>query len=86
MHSSRALATAGRIINKNPYLFGPGPVKRKPSGTTAWFANQDPVTGFSWAASVGVGIAFAGSMAYKVLILDPQINAIETYYKENPPK
>lgn len=86
MHSTRALATAGRIINKNPYLYGPGPVKRVPKGTTSWFANQDPVMGFSWGASVGVIGAIAGAYAFKVFVTDVQIKTIEDYYKENPPK
>lgn len=75
-----------RIINRNPYYFGPGPIRRIPTGPFSYFGRQPPVAGFSAAAAVGVAIALIGSMAFKIMFGDPQIKAIEDYYRENPPR
>lgn len=75
-----------RLINRNPYLYGPGPIKRVPSGMSSAYAFMSPVRGFSMAATHGMIVALAGAMAFKLLVGDPQIKAIEDYYKENPPR
>jgi hypothetical protein len=76
-----------RIINRNPYLYGPGPVKRVPSRPFfGHFGRLPPLAGFTQAATFGVVLALSGSMFYKVVFGDPQIKAIEQYYKENPPR
>ena len=75
-----------RLINKNPYLYGPGPIKRVPTGTFSYFGRVAPLQGFSSAAMVGVAIALTGSFTFKWFFGDPQIRAIENYYKENPPR
>ena len=75
-----------RLINRNPYLYGPGPVKRVPSGPFAFYALASPVRGFSMAAIHGTIFALAGAMVFKVFVGDVQIKAIEDYYKENPPR
>ena len=75
-----------RLINKNPYLYGPGPVRRVPKGMFSYYGRLPPLQGFSAAALTGAAIAFTGSMVFKIFIGDPQIKAIEDYYKENPPR
>jgi hypothetical protein len=77
-----------RIINRNPYLFGPGPVRRVPpaSGFMRSYARMPPVQGFSMAAIHGCIFALAGALIFKYGFGDPQIRAIEDYYKENPPR
>ena len=75
-----------RIINKNPYLYGPGPVKRVPRGAFSMFGKAPPVQGFSMAAGVGVVLGLATSFGFKIMFGDPSIKTIEEYYKENPPK
>lgn len=77
---------SGRIINKNPYLYGPGPVKRVPSGAMSMFGKAPPVQGFSMAAGIGIVLALGASFGFKILYGDPSIKQIEEYYKENPPK
>lgn len=75
-----------RIINKNPFLYGPGPVRRIPKGPFSFYGKAPPLQGFSMAAAHGVAIALAGSFFFKFFFGDPQIKAIEEYYKENPPR
>ena len=75
-----------RLINKNPYLYGPGPVKRVPSGISSAYAKMPPARGFAMAAIHGTLIGLAGSFIFKFGVGDPQIKAIEEYYKENPPR
>jgi hypothetical protein len=76
-----------RIINRNPYLYGPGPVKRIPSSPFfSYFGRLPPMAGFAQAATFGVGVALAGSFGYKWILGDPQIRAIEEYYRQNPPR
>ena len=75
-----------RLINRNPYLFGPGPVKRIPTGTLTSYGRMPPLQGCSMAAMHGIGLALAGSFAFKFFIGDPEIRTIEKYYEENPPR
>jgi len=75
-----------RIINRNPYLYGPGPVKRTPKGFMTMYSRMPPVQGFALAASHAVALGLAASFIFKYTIGDPQIRAIEEYYKENPPR
>lgn len=75
-----------RIINYNRYLYGPGPVKRVPKGIFSFYARLPPAQGFSLAAAHGMVISLAGAFMFKYFIGDPQIRAIEEYYRENPPR
>jgi len=80
-----------RIINQNPYLYGPGPIKRTPNraGPLSYYgklALTNPARSFSICALHGVVVALAGSFAFKWFVADPQIRAIEQYYQENPPR
>jgi hypothetical protein len=77
---------AARIINRNPYLFGPGPVRRIPKGPLSYYGRLPALQGFTMAALHGTVIALAGGLLFKFTTLDPQIKAIEDYYKENPPR
>lgn len=72
-----------RIINRNPYLYGPGPVKRVPKGMFTFYSRMPPIQGFALAAGHAVVLGLIGSFAFKFMIGDPQIRAIEEYYKEN---
>lgn len=72
-----------RIINRNPYLYGPGPVKRVPTGWLSIYHRLPPVQGFSLAAAHAVALGLAVSFTFKFMVGDPQIRAIEEYYKEN---
>lgn len=74
------------VINKNPYLFGPGPVKRIPKGAFTQVGRMPPLQGFSVAAAQAIGLALVVSFGYKYFFGDPQIKKIENYYKENPPR
>ena len=77
-----------RIINRNPYLYGPGPVRRvaPASGFMTSYGRMPPLQGFSMAAIHGMIFALGGVMIFKYGFGDPQIRAIEDYYKENPPR
>ena len=77
-----------RIINRNPYLYGPGPVRRvaPASGFMTSYGRMPPLQGFSMAAIHGMIFAIGGVMIFKYGFGDPQIRAIEDYYKENPPR
>lgn len=72
-----------RIINRNPYLYGPGPVKRVPKGFFTFYSRMPPVQGFSLAAAHAVFLGLVGSFTFKFMFGDPQIRAIEEYYKKN---
>jgi len=78
--------TGERIINRNPYLYGPGPVRRRPSGALSYYARMPAKQGFATAALHGIALALTGSFCFKFFVGDPQIRAIEEYYKENPPR
>lgn len=82
MFRTRILLEAERLINRNPYLYGPGPVARRPSGIGA----MDPLKGLVTCAAQGLGVALIGAFGYKFLIGDPGIQKVEDYYKENPPR
>lgn len=75
-----------RLINKNPYLYGPGPIKRVPTGLSSNYARMPPAQGFAMCAIHGSILALAGGFIFKFGIGDPQIKQIEEYYKENPPR
>jgi hypothetical protein len=75
-----------RIINRNPWLYGPGPVRRIPKGVMGYYGRMPAHRSFGLAAIHGVIFSLAGATAYKVLFGDPQIKLIEDYYKENPPR
>ena len=77
-----------RIINRNPYLYGPGPVRRTPPpGFMTMYSRQgSPIKGFSLCAVHAVMLGLTCSFAFKYFVGDPQIKAIEDYYKENPPR
>jgi hypothetical protein len=75
-----------RIINRNPYLYGPGPVHRTPKGHMSFFGKLPALQGFSAAAASGVALALLGGFGFKYFFGDPNIRAIENYYKENPPR
>jgi len=69
------------IVNRNPLLYGPGPLARKPiSGIAA----GPPLRGLVVCAAQGLAVGLAGGFFYKFFIGDPGIQAIEDYYKENP--
>jgi len=74
---------AERLINRNPTLFGPGPLARRPAGG---IAAMPPLRGLVICATQGLAVSLVGGMVYKVFIGDPGIQAIEDYYKENPPR
>lgn len=75
-----------KLINKNKFLFGPGPVRRVPQGAFRSYGAMPPLRGFSIAAAQGVALALATSYAFKIFVGDVQIKQIEDYYKENPPR
>lgn len=75
-----------RIVNRNPYLYGPGPVRRTPSGMGSYYGKLPPLQGFSMAAIHGMIFALAGSFFYKFAFGDPQVRTIKQYYEENPPR
>jgi hypothetical protein len=72
-----------RIINKNPRLYGPGPVRRTPN---MYYSRMPALRGFAMCATHAIAIGFATSCVYKFTMGDPSTRAIEEYYKENPPK
>ena len=72
-----------RIVNKDPRLYGPGPVRRISS---TYYGRMPPLRGFATCATHAIAIGFAGAFAFKFFVADPQTRAIEEYYRENPPK
>ncbi|KAL3776801.1 hypothetical protein ACHAW5_006220 [Stephanodiscus triporus] len=83
IRSTAFVRQAERLINRNPELFGPGPLARRPAGG---IGAMPPLRGLVVCASQGLAVALLGGIAYKVLIGDPQIQKIDDYYKENPPR
>ena len=69
-----------RIVNQNKYLYGPGPLARRPSGLGA----RPPLQGLVICACQGLAVGLAGGLFYNVFIGNPGIKSIEDYYKENP--
>ena len=80
--ASRFMMSAERLINRNPVLYGPGPLARRPGGLGA----MDPLRGLVICASGGIAFALSGALFYKFFIGDPGIKKVEDYYKENPPR
>ena len=74
---------AERLVNRNPELFGPGPLARRPAGG---IGAMPPLRGLIVCASQGMAVALLGGIAYNVLIGNPELKKIEDYYKENPPR
>ena len=74
---------AERIVNKDPRLFGPGPVRRVPN---TYYAKMSAVRGFSMCATHAIVLGIATGLVYKFTMGDPSTRTIEEYYKENPPK
>ena len=73
---------AERLINRNPLLYGPGPLARRPTGLGA----MPPLRGLVMCAGQGIAFGLAGGLLYLFGIGNPQIQKIEDYYKENPPR
>lgn len=70
-----------RIVNKNPRLYGPGPLARRPmSGLGA----RPPLQGLILCATQGIVFGLLGGYAYKWTLGDPGIKAMNDYYAENP--
>lgn len=69
-----------RIVNKNPLLYGPGPLARRPGGLGA----RPPLQGLVICAAQAFVVALSGGFFYKTFFGDPSIKAINDYYKENP--
>ena len=70
-----------RVINRNPYLFGPGPLARRSALT-----NESPVKSLVVMASQGSVLALGLAFAWKFGWGDPELKQFEDYYKENPPR
>lgn len=78
---------AGRIVNYNKRLFGPGPVARVPApGIAGFYARMPPLQGFVYAASHGLILGFTAAFFYKTTMGDPDTKSIKQYYEENPPR
>ena len=75
---------AERLINRNPYLFGPGPVARRPAEGS--IGAMPPLRGLVVCASQGLAVGLVGGIAYNVFLGNPQIAKVEAYYEENPPR
>ena len=71
-----------RIVNRNPKLFGPGPLARRPSGLGA----KPPLQGLVMVAAQGIGIAVAGGFCYSYFFGYPRLRMIEQYYRDHPPR
>jgi len=66
--------------NRNPRLYGPGPVFRAGKGPAA----GAPLASLMKVAVQGAALGFVAAMAYKVTIKDPTQRAVDEYYKKNP--
>ena len=69
------------IVNRNPLLYGPGPLARKPM---TGLAAGPPLRGLVVCAAQGIAFGLVGGFGYKFFVGDPGIQAIEDYYKEHP--
>lgn len=47
---------------------------------------QDPLKGLVVCAGQAMAVGLAGGFFYKFFLGDPGIQAVEDYYKENPPR
>ena len=72
-----------RIVNRDPRLYGPGPVRRVP---TQYYGKMSALRGFSMCATHGIALGVVAGLIYKFGFGDPDTRLIEEYYKENPPK
>mmetsp|Transcript_5395 Transcript_5395/g.7803 ORF Transcript_5395/g.7803 Transcript_5395/m.7803 type:complete len:111 (-) Transcript_5395:2099-2431(-) len=77
------LRQAERLVNRNPLLYGPGPVARRPQGG---IGAMPPLRGLVVCASQGIAVGLAGGLVYNVVWGNPGIQKVEDYYKENPPR
>lgn len=84
MRPTAFLRQAERLINRNPELFGPGPLARRPA--TGSIGAMPPLKGLVTCASGGLAFGLVGGFGYKFLIADPETRKIEEYYRENPPR
>ena len=73
--------TQERIINRNPYLYGPGPLARRPKGLGA----RPPLQGLVVCAARGLAASLVIGFGYKFGMGDPATRAIKEYYEANPP-
>lgn len=73
--------TAARLINKSMWLYGPGPVMRKPAG----LGSRPPLQGLVLCACQATVISLTVAFSYRIFVANPETKAIEEYYKENPP-
>ena len=69
-----------RVINRNKFLYGPGPLGRRPTGLGA----RPPLQGLVICAAQGLAFGLLGGFGYNILIGNPGLKEIEDYYKENP--
>ena len=67
-------------MNKNRYLYGPGPLARKPIGLGA----RPPLQGLVICACQALVLGLAGGFTYNIFMGNPALKKIEDYYKENP--
>ena len=70
-----------RLINKNKWLYGPGPLGRRP---TSGIAAMPPLRGLVTCAMQGGVVSLVGGFAYLILVGNPGMKQVEDYYKENP--
>ena len=64
-HTTRV---AERLINRNPELFGPGPLARRPAGG---IGAMPPLKGLVACATQGLAVALLGGLAYNFFIGKP---------------
>ena len=87
MAGESTASNAGRVINRNPLLYGPGPVRRESQFYYARLSRtKGPAYSFMVCAAHGIVLGMIGGFGFKWLIGDKQIKMIEDYYKENPPR
>lgn len=68
------------IPNQNPWLYGPGPFKRVPTGPAA----GPPLAGLVKVCLQGLVLASAATFAVKKVYVDPQRRAYKEYYEKHP--
>lgn len=71
-----------RLVNRNPKLYGPGPLARRPGGLGA----KPPLQGLVMVAAQALVFAIGGGLAYSTFVGYPRLRKVEEYYKENPPR
>jgi hypothetical protein len=70
------------IINRNPSLYGPGPLARRMGGIGA----RPPLHSLVIMASSGLVVSLVTAVVWKYSLGDNDIKVFEDYYKENSPK